>query len=31
MGFDLNANPESDFIQAIQDPANRNVGCIDVE
>ncbi|WP_417842738.1 substrate-binding periplasmic protein [Thalassospira sp.] len=31
MGFDLNANPESDFIQAIQDPANRNVGCVDVE
>ncbi|WP_147252960.1 ABC transporter substrate-binding protein [Thalassospira profundimaris] len=29
--FDLNADPESNFIKAITNPENRNVGCKDID
>lgn len=28
--FSLNADPESDFISSLHDPANHNVGCVDM-
>ncbi|AUG54671.1 substrate-binding periplasmic protein [Thalassospira marina] len=29
--FDLSADPDSEFIQALADPKNRDIGCVDIE